>query len=54
MEFRGYIQLHMAQAYSVVSKNDKKTEYINYAKASFLSCYDKNHSIFRVLDSMLN
>lgn len=54
MEFRGHIQLHIAQAYSIVRKEDKKTEYVNYAKDSFLSCYDKNHSIFRVLDSMLD
>lgn len=53
MEFRGHIQLHMAQAYLLGNNNDKKIEYINLAKESFLICYDKNHSIFSVLEKML-
>ena len=52
MEFRGHIQLHMAQAYSLVNDKSQTIKYINDARESFLVCYDNNHPIFRVLDKM--
>ena len=52
MEFRGHIQLHMAQAYSLVNDKSQTIKYINDARESFLVCYDNNHPVFRVLDKM--
>tara|TARA_B100001173_G_scaffold27896_1_gene21915 strand:+ start:11724 stop:12902 length:1179 start_codon:yes stop_codon:yes gene_type:complete len=52
MEFRGHIQLHMAQAYSLVNDKIQTIKYINDARESFLVCYDNNHPVFRVLDKM--
>ncbi|MBO72082.1 MAG: hypothetical protein CMD35_00560 [Flavobacteriales bacterium] len=53
MEFRGHIQLHIAQAYSLVNEDKYKVKYINEAKESFTACYDKSHPIFRVLNKMI-
>tara|TARA_Y100000589_G_C27100197_1_gene607696 strand:- start:110 stop:1288 length:1179 start_codon:yes stop_codon:yes gene_type:complete len=52
MEFRGYIQLHIAQAYSLVEDKSNMIKYVDDAKKSFLICYDNNHPIFKVLDKM--
>ncbi len=52
MEFRGHIQLHIAQAYSLVKNKIQTIKYVNDAKRSFLICYDNNHPIFRVLEKM--
>ena len=54
MEFRGYIQLHLAQAYSLVSGEDKILEYIELARASFNICFDSSHPVFGVLNNMEN
>ena len=54
MEFRGYIQLHLAQAYSLVSEEDKILEYIELARASFNICFDSSHPVFGVLNNMEN
>ncbi|MBK21571.1 MAG: hypothetical protein CMP63_04540 [Flavobacteriales bacterium] len=52
MEFRGHIQLHIAQAYSLVNDEIQTLKYVNYARESFLICYDNNHPVFRVLEKM--
>ena len=52
MEFRGHVQLHIAQAYSLVKNKIQTIKYVNDAKRSFLICYDNNHPIFRVLEKM--
>ena len=52
MEFRGHIQLHTAQAFSLVDDKDKTIKYVDDAKKSFLICYDNNHPIFKVLENM--
>ena len=52
MEFRGHIQLHMAQAYSLVNNKSETIEYINNARESFQICYDNSHPVFRLLDKM--
>ena len=52
MEFRGHIQLHIAQAYSLVNNEIQTLKYVNYARESFLICYDNNHPVFRVLEKM--
>ena len=52
MEFRGHIQLNIAQAYALNSRIDKKLHYLNLARESFNICYDESHPIFRVLNKM--
>lgn len=52
MEFRGHIQLHMAQAYSLISNEEKLLDYVKKARGSFNICYDSGHPIFRVLNKM--
>ena len=52
MEFRGHIQLNIAQAYALNSRIEKKLHYLNLARESFNICYDEGHPIFRVLDKM--
>jgi len=52
MEFRGHIQLHIAQAYSIVNDKNQTVKYVNDATESFRISYDNNHPIFRVLEKM--
>jgi tetratricopeptide (TPR) repeat protein len=53
MEFRGHIQLHMAQAYDLNNSNiNKKFNYLKLSRESFHKCYDESHPIFRVLQKM--
>lgn len=52
MEFRGHIQLHLAQAFSLIDDKNKTIKYVDDAKKSFLICYDNNHPIFKVLENM--
>lgn len=52
MEFRGHIQLHIAQAYSQINQENKMLEYIKKARESFSICYDSGHPVFRVLNKM--
>lgn len=52
MEFRGHLQLHIAQAYSRLDKKEKIMEFVNSARESFNICYDSGHPVFRVLNKM--
>lgn len=52
MEFRGHIQLHLAQAFSRMNKEEKMLEYVKIARESFNICYDSGHPVFRVLNKM--
>lgn len=52
MEFRGHLQLHLAQAYSRINNEEKMLEYVKIARESFNICYDSGHPIFRVLNKM--
>lgn len=52
MEFRGHLQLHIAQAYDLSNKTDKKLDFLNSARKSLNRCYDESHPIFSVLSKM--
>lgn len=52
MEYRGHIQLHIAQAYELANNLKEKLTYINLARTSFHICYDEGHPVFGVLAKM--
>ena len=51
-EYRGYVYLHLAQAFQMKNKTKESLINIELAKENFNTCYDPEHPIFQVIEKM--
>ena len=51
-EYRGYIYLHLAQAFQMKNKTKETLINIDLAKQNFNICFDPGHPVFQVIEKM--
>ncbi len=51
-EYRGYVYLHLAQAFQMKNKTKEYLINIELAKENFNTCYDSDHPVFQVIEKM--
>tara|TARA_B110000211_G_scaffold223046_1_gene272470 strand:+ start:450 stop:1628 length:1179 start_codon:yes stop_codon:yes gene_type:complete len=51
-EYRGYVYLHLAQAYQMKSKTEDALINVALAQENFNICYDPGHPVFQVIEKM--
>ena len=51
-EYRGYVYLHLAQAYQMKNKTEEALINISLSQENFNICYDPGHPVFQVIEKM--
>jgi tetratricopeptide (TPR) repeat protein len=51
-EYRGYVYLHLAQAFHMKNKTEEVLINIGLAQENFNICYDPGHPVFQVIEKM--
>jgi len=51
-EYRGYVYLHLGQAFQMINKTEEALINVSLAQESFNICYDPGHPVFTVIEKM--